>query len=1122
MSSSLVSQSCFLEQIIVPAFSRRICLRRFSNGHTSTAVEAIQQLEPDILGVSIQLANDGTIDAIALATGDRVFLLSIEDGSPGKFAALNALFAGPLLATFRMADVALQICYHLGFHCRGVELGTLIPAPEPWSPSRFVDVRVTPGINRHPINAVWHGLGDTNLCLRAWLSVKLAEESRSYVESAAKVNTAVIDAAELRCLGRWVTNIQLLEMAKPDQMENEFDDIELVDGNIVLRNSRFKTRVRRSEQTSVVLDTEDGKTIYGQAIRAEGKSTTIKVTEGRFRRGIGSIRVVGREEPTNAERARDEFILRVLYGEASLSRSLLIQMLWFPSALGPAQCNITQKSTPENISTERELNASQARVVESMISLTSPLVIVHGPPGTGKTKTISSATHVWQEKGQPVWVVAQSNVGVKNIAASFHKHRIGFKLIVSKEFYVEWYTFCPRPFYCKKSLKDSMTTRHEHIYGPIEKYLIRSDDLFRCDPVEMERMLGSSHVILCTLGMMSNPALDDCRIYKFVPVERLVVDEASQIDTFEFMHLLYKFKKLHKLCFFGDPKQLPPFGKDNAPDIQTIFDLKHLKPQAHFLDTQYRMPAPLGNFISHNVYNSKLRSVHRIKDASCIVFVDVAKGTEAKSGNSWINMEEVHAAVNLVRHYYQKMRFCIITPYDAQRGAIQRQLKAEKLPWECHEEEFVIVSTVRTGGPGFLRSQARTNVMLTRCTAGMVIVTNRQFFNNGGRDTLLGKLAEYWVGIRGREATWTSPMLIAGRTAKLPKFRTGTVPISTAAPKLPVTALAQPKTSIPPTLSMQKLSINSSDTSVVRYHTPQGAFPPLPGASSRSSGSSGKWFSRRGRGSVLPAAIGPSCPRGSDTPWRKDMVASIQKVVGYALKYFSGCGEDLWDCIVEECQKGSINNRINILYLLDSLCETSLLAKSHQGHVGQDGAQTSFYVDYVARDLGKIVEYVVPEGRQGLPNLMSTKQILESWRSKRVLDPQKVDDVMATLDTRRASLEQEQQADNTASRERTTTLARGEVFKRIEEDRERHKRLRERRWVQPVSHNPHTHLPPQLASFLPLTDDGDGEGELTLDIEFENDWETTSDWNEDDDEAAADENHLCFPSNDGEQEMDLS
>ncbi|KAH9836478.1 CTD kinase subunit gamma CTK3-domain-containing protein [Rhodofomes roseus] len=251
---------------------------------------------------------------------------------------------------------------------------------------------------------------------------------------------------------------------------------------------------------------------------------------------------------------------------------------------------------------------------------------------------------------------------------------------------------------------------------------------------------------------------------------------------------------------------------------------------------------------------------------------------------------------------------------------------------------------------------------------------------------------------------------------------------------------------------------------------------------------------------------------------------SIQKVVGYALKFYASCGEDLWDCVVEECQKGSINNRINILYLLDSLCETSLLAKSHPGSVSHDPNQqhSSYYVDYVARDLGKIVEYVVPEGRQGLPNLMSTKQILENWRSKRVLDPQKVDDALATLDSRRAALEQEQeQEQSTELSKPINSLPRQEIFKRIEEDRERHKRLRERRWVQPVAHNPHTHLPPQLACLLPLTDDGDGEGELTLDIEFENDWETTSDWNEDDDEAAVEENSLCFPDEDGEP-MDLS
>jgi hypothetical protein len=30
---------------------------------------------------------------------------------------------------------------------------------------------------------------------------------------------------------------------------------------------------------------------------------------------------------------------------------------------------------------------------------------------------------------------------------------------------------------------------------------------------------------------------------------------------------------------------------------------------------------------------------------------------------------------------------------------------------------------------------------------------------------------------------------------------------------------------------------------------------------------------------------------------------SIQKVVEFALKHYAKCGEDFWDCIVQECEK---------------------------------------------------------------------------------------------------------------------------------------------------------------------------------------------------------------------------
>jgi len=125
-----------------------------------------------------------------------------------------------------------------------------------------------------------------------------------------------------------------------------------------------------------------------------------------------------------------------------------------------------------------------------------------------------------------------------------------------------------------------------------------------------------------------------------------------------------------------------------------------------------------------------------------------------------------------------------------------------------------------------------------------------------------------------------------------------------------------------------------------------------------------------------------------------------------------------------------------------------------------------------------------------------------------------VDDALAQLTNRHpnalATADEEPPRPALAS----SRLSRNEVIKRIEEDRERHKRLRERRWVQPVSHTPTSQLP-VLASFLPLQENTSDQQhsdqpDMPLDIEFENEWETTSDWNEDDDEATTQETNLCF------------
>jgi hypothetical protein len=76
--------------------------------------------------------------------------------------------------------------------------------------------------------------------------------------------------------------------------------------------------------------------------------------------------------------------------------------------------------------------------------------------------------------------------------------------------------------------------RHEKLYEKIKDKVIRSVDLPASMSVVSKTFRGIT-VVLCTLSMLSNPKLVGCGLFDVLPVNSLVVDEASQIDVFEFM-----------------------------------------------------------------------------------------------------------------------------------------------------------------------------------------------------------------------------------------------------------------------------------------------------------------------------------------------------------------------------------------------------------------------------------------------------------------------------------------------------------------------------------------------------------------------------------------------------------
>ncbi|KAF9901318.1 hypothetical protein EC991_006274 [Linnemannia zychae] len=130
----------------------------------------------------------------------------------------------------------------------------------------------------------------------------------------------------------------------------------------------------------------------------------------------------------------------------------------------------------------------------------------------------------------------------------------------------------------------------------------------------------------------------------------------------------------------------------------------------------------------------------------------------------------------------------------------------------------------------------------------------------------------------------------------------------------------------------------------------------------------------------------------------------------------------------------SLNTRMNIFYVLDSIC--------HQSHK----AGFSGYIDLIQKNLPKIIECVTPSGPKGNVNVAGTKKILELWRARKLFSESALDKVEKPL------LARELGANAPASFD--TGFTKDDILKRMDEDRERHKRIREEIWIRPSEEDP--------------------------------------------------------------------
>jgi len=404
-----------------------------------------------------------------------------------------------------------------------------------------------------------------------------------------------------------------------------------------------------------------------------------------------------------------------------------------------------------------------------------PVALVHGPPGTGKTRTIVEIIRQLVARGDRVLATAASNLATDHMAevlmaAGVEVVRLGHPARVTDEVVsraldtlVEAQPIYPlakkwmneagaiRRTIQKRSQRGSMS-RQERRDGYREARQLMRDARDQIAKAE-QMILGRADVVLCTASSASS------RIIADMEFDAVVLDEATQaVDPVALIAIL----RARKLVMAGDPCQLAPTvlepRAEKAGLGRTVFErlAERDEEAVTLLTVQHRMHRDIMAYPSSSMYEGRLVAAehvagHTLEDLGvardpsrpgALVFIDSAgKGWDEVSSEddpSRSNPGEAERiaaeARRLLGRGLEAKDLAIIAPYDAQVRLL-RELMAEEVAagaevatvdgFQGREKEAVIVGLVRsnlTGVIGFLADVRRMNVALTRARRLMMVV----------------------------------------------------------------------------------------------------------------------------------------------------------------------------------------------------------------------------------------------------------------------------------------------------------------------------------------------------------------------------------------------------------------
>lgn len=417
------------------------------------------------------------------------------------------------------------------------------------------------------------------------------------------------------------------------------------------------------------------------------------------------------------------------------------------------------------------LNASQQRAVNKTLCCRD-VMVVHGPPGTGKTTTLVEAVYETLRREPQVMVCAQSNAAVDWICGKLidrgvpvlrvgNPARVDDKVLsATYERQFEAHPDYPELWGVRKAIREVSAGRRRMSRADASALSNRLHNLRR-RAVEHEvkiqvEIFESARVVASTLVGSDNAVLKGRRF------TTLYIDEAGQALE---AACWIAIRKADRVIFAGDHCQLPPTVKSVEAEraglsrslMESVVD--KCRSAVELLTVQYRMNEAIMRFSSDWFYGGRLQAAEEVKCRGILDFdspvewldtseMDFSEKYVSATGGR-VNPDEGEFMLDSLEAYIKRigekrvedenLDFAVISPYKAQVSWLRRNAKKRNVlrrlkgkiaintidGFQGQERDVVFISLVRSnddGKIGFLSDLRRMNVAMTRARMKLVII----------------------------------------------------------------------------------------------------------------------------------------------------------------------------------------------------------------------------------------------------------------------------------------------------------------------------------------------------------------------------------------------------------------